>query len=173
MENSCVPKLLCKKCGIEKPITEFFKASDGNRLYGVKGPCKLCLRETYLKSQLKYREKRRAFFAQKAKEYRKANPLIDDIRRMHDMNKIVARRKARTALRRNKISFKACEVCGFGKSMIDIELHHDDYNKPLDIIFLCKKHHLELHRIQKRLAITFSKQPTDYPIKNIIKHAIM
>ena len=34
-----------------------------------------------------------------------------------------------------------CEVCGRKKS----EAHHCDYNKPLDVMWLCKRHHTEWH----------------------------
>lgn len=34
-----------------------------------------------------------------------------------------------------------CLVCANEKT----EAHHHDYNKPLDVIFLCKPHHVELH----------------------------
>lgn len=35
-----------------------------------------------------------------------------------------------------------CEVCG---SADDIEKHHFDYSKPLEVIFLCNPHHTEIH----------------------------
>jgi len=31
-------------------------------------------------------------------------------------------------------------VCG-GKA----QMHHDDYDKPTDVRWLCKEHHIELH----------------------------
>ncbi len=38
---------------------------------------------------------------------------------------------------------KPCEVCG---STEKIEAHHDDYHKPLEVRWLCKKHHMEHHK---------------------------
>jgi ribosomal protein S27AE len=35
-----------------------------------------------------------------------------------------------------------CEVCGEKK----VEAHHDDYDKPLDVRWLCPAHHAETHR---------------------------
>jgi len=49
--------------------------------------------------------------------------------------KIVARRKTRVLTR------QACEVCGDTKS----EGHHEDYSKPLEVIWLCREHHLLRH----------------------------
>ena len=37
----------------------------------------------------------------------------------------------------------SCKVCG---TTIGVQAHHDDYNKPLDVIWLCRKHHRNLHR---------------------------
>lgn len=46
----------------------------------------------------------------------------------------------RAAVRRKEIVRQACEVCGNPKS----EGHHDDYAKPLDVRWLCRKHHDEI-----------------------------
>lgn len=56
------------------------------------------------------------------------------------------RKKARallmSAVRYGKMERKPCEVCGNPKS----HGHHDDYAKPLDVRWLCSRHHAEAHR---------------------------
>lgn len=37
-----------------------------------------------------------------------------------------------------------CEICG---KIDGVEKHHEDYNDPFSIRWLCKRHHLDLHRI--------------------------
>jgi predicted DNA-binding protein YlxM (UPF0122 family) len=43
-----------------------------------------------------------------------------------------------------------CEVCGANGLMSDgrreVQAHHDDYSKPLDVRWLCQKHHHEWHK---------------------------
>ena len=46
------------------------------------------------------------------------------------------------AVSKGKLKRLPCEVCGLEKS----EAHHDDYEKPLDVRWLCKKHHTEHHK---------------------------
>lgn len=36
-----------------------------------------------------------------------------------------------------------CQICGTNEN---IEAHHDDYTKPLDIRWLCRAHHREFHK---------------------------
>jgi hypothetical protein len=43
-----------------------------------------------------------------------------------------------------KLELQPCEICGKTE---DIERHHEDYSKPLEVRWLCKSHHLDIHRI--------------------------
>lgn len=52
-----------------------------------------------------------------------------------------ARTMVNNALYAGKIKKSPCAVCGNNK----VVAHHEDYSKPLEVIWLCKKHHLELH----------------------------
>lgn len=64
----------------------------------------------------------------------------------HPVEERKHRAKARSILnhylRDNNIERPVCEVCGNSKS----EAHHEDYNNPLDVKWLCFKHHREAHK---------------------------
>jgi hypothetical protein len=52
---------------------------------------------------------------------------------------------------------EVCEVCATkGTGPQPIEGHHDDYNKPLTVRWLCKKCHFDWHKNNK--AVAFAKR---------------
>lgn len=57
------------------------------------------------------------------------------------------------AIARGLLVAEPCEVCGITGVMADgrnlIQAHHDDYNKPLDVRWLCQEHHHEWHKSNK------------------------
>lgn len=50
-----------------------------------------------------------------------------------------ARAHANIYRRRGHLRAEPCEVCGSA----DVEMHHDDYGKPLEVRWLCAAHHRE------------------------------
>ena len=46
------------------------------------------------------------------------------------------------AIRAGYLMRQPCEIC---HTSVNIEAHHDDYAKPLDVRWLCKLHHIEHH----------------------------
>lgn len=77
----------------------------------------------------KYNEEHRAEIREKSKEYRNVKT-GGAVSYLHHH------------LQRGKIKKQPCEICGSSIA----EAHHDDYNKPLEVRWLCKKHHAEWHR---------------------------
>lgn len=49
----------------------------------------------------------------------------------------------RLAIRRGALVREPCEVCG---STEHLDAHHEDYSKPLDVVWLCRRHHAARHR---------------------------
>ena len=48
-------------------------------------------------------------------------------------------------IKAGRVTKQPCEICGAELA----EAHHDDYNKPLDVRWLCKTHHAEWHKNNK------------------------
>ena len=54
-----------------------------------------------------------------------------------------AQKNVEYALKSGKLIRQPCERCG---AIERIQAHHDDYSKPLDVMWLCQVHHKERHR---------------------------
>ncbi len=68
---------------------------------------------------------------------RKKHSELTDEQRKHAN----ARSYLNTYIRRGKIIRGKCVICCKKK----VEAHHEDYDNPLEVIWYCRKHHLEIH----------------------------
>jgi hypothetical protein len=75
------------------------------------------------------------------KKWRKDHPLTEE-QRLKDN----CRSYAGVYLRRGKIQKLPCENCGEENA----QMHHEDYRKPLEVTWLCRKCHLHLHKQQEQ-----------------------
>jgi hypothetical protein len=79
------------------------------------------------------REERKKARVKKKLEQRKTDP---EARQKH-----LARKKLQRAVASGKVVRLACAVCGLSET----EAHHPDYEKPLDVQWLCVTHHRAVH----------------------------
>ena len=76
----------------------------------------------------------------KAKIYKRQNRSKYDS--YENFLKYVARYMTKNAVARGIIKKMPCKVCGIE----EVDVHHEDYEKPLQVTWLCKIHHVERHK---------------------------
>lgn len=152
-------KIICLRCKKEKEDTAFYRCSrrkNGRQVY-----CKQCTLEVF--RVYRRSEKHKAY----RREYHRRKHVVERIKRYQNRPEVKIRRDAQirasqerhkraykaryrgahnqigNALRRGLLARKPCSVCGKERA----EAHHPNYKKPLEVIWLCRKHHKELHRL--------------------------
>jgi hypothetical protein len=156
----------CKDCGQVKPMDEFYRHS--SMVDGHLNICKSCKIEYQAKRSTipevrerekvssrqwattdKGRESHRKFQnSEKGREskarWKRDHPDLvaryNDVSRSRFPDKISARYTAG-----KKVPLQSCVICNTTEG---IHRHHNDYTKPLEVVFLCSKHHGEIHRKQ-------------------------
>lgn len=128
----------CFKCGVEKPLDEFYAHPYMKDKHLNK--CKECARRDVQQNYAAKREKYAAYYKQRQQTAERRRACVEHMRRsrLRYPEKYQARRKLGDALRSGKIKKGVCVVCGTDQ---DIQAHHIDYNKPLDVVWYCGKHH--------------------------------
>ena len=145
----------CNFCGRKKNRKkEFYLSRNRYSPY-----CKECWKQITRIQKLKNYDPKKA---RKRYERRKAKPGFfkeehEKFKKLYP-EKYKARYTLRNAVRYGKIKKAPCMMCGDKKA----HGHHEDYTKPLDVIWLCRKHHMEIHRkpnlIKSRCAISAIKE---------------
>jgi hypothetical protein len=127
---------ICFKCGLQHPLDNFYKHSGMKD--GRLNKCKECNKKDSTKHRGENLEKIRAYDRGRGnrqdegylKEWREKNP-----------KKYKAHTMVNNAVRAGNLHSLPCEVCGKEKTTG----HHDDYDKPLNVRWLCHAHHSQWH----------------------------
>lgn len=132
----------CFKCHCEKPLDAFYKhAQMGD---GHLNKCKECTKADVTEARLAKIDHYRTYDKMRASmPHRKA--LAKRVQAEWKANHPL-RRAANVALgnavRSGKVKKQPCWVCG--QSAV---AHHPDYDRPLDVVWLCQPHHKQAHAL--------------------------
>lgn len=141
-EYSMVRFKECFKCKTNKPLEEFYKhpkMADGHV-----NKCKECNKNDVTTNRNKNIEKVRAYDRARGKipERIKAGVEINRAWRQEDSRRVVAHSAVARAIRNGLLVRMPCIRCGEAKSVA----HHEDYDKPLEVMWLCQPCHKQRHK---------------------------
>lgn len=133
----------CFKCLCEKPLEAFYKhAQMGD---GHLNKCKDCTKADVKKHRQEHWETVRAYDRMRASQPHRValrNRVVAEYE-----NKFPNRKRAVTAVnnavRDGRLKKQPCWECGSEKAVA----HHPDYDRPLDVIWLCQPHHKQAHAL--------------------------
>lgn len=150
----------CIKCSLEKPLGEFYPRP--NNIDGRTGKCKVCTKlavktnrlnnkDYYLefdraRSGLEPRLELRRKSLRRQLESVSGREKIAQSKNKWAKNNTQKRRahyRVQDSITTGKLIPKPCEKCGETEK---IHAHHEDYSKPLDVMWLCFKCHKQRHR---------------------------
>lgn len=117
---------ICSRCKKWRDVSDFHTKGRWKGTLRREGQCKVCRSQTRLG-----KSHRSEYF----KKYYREN-----------LEKIRCRYTLKSAIRSGKIQRKECAVCG-----AQGEAHHDDYTKPFEVNWLCRKHHMGIKHKKEQI----------------------
>lgn len=132
----------CFKCSAIKPLTEFYKhdrMADGHL-----NKCKECNKSDVQKNRLNNLDYYRTYDRERGKLDHRVQLATEQTKkwRAQDKRRSVAHSAVARAIRSGDLVRKPCERCLAEKT----EAHHEDYDKPLDVMWLCTPCHKQRHK---------------------------
>lgn len=142
MEGAMHSSKPCFKCGITKPIDQFYRhpmMGDGHL-----GKCKECAKADVHANRWKQIDKYRAYDRERGKLPERLQSSAAHSRAWHaeDKRRMAAHNAVARAIKSGKLVRRPCERCGAQKSLA----HHEDYDRKLDVVWLCQPCHKERHK---------------------------
>lgn len=147
----------CFKCNEEKDLSQFYKHK--MMADGYLGKCKECAkkdaRDVRLANVDYYRSYDNKRYLENPNRRKATGPLREKFPKGTSKERWVAKNPDKraahilvgNAVRDGKLEKATfCQICG-SKSRLDG--HHHDYSKPLDVIWVCRKCHISIHKGEK------------------------
>ena len=123
----------CKRCGHHYTVTE-------GMILRKSYSCPKCASLNSKRYRLKHLEHYRLLSAEKHRRDG-SNPEKTRRYRTRYPERRIAMQKVQTAIRNGSLVKRSCIKCNSPISTA----HHNDYSKPLDVVWLCHRHHMEAH----------------------------
>ncbi len=132
----------CFKCGIEKPMDEFYRHP--SMADGRLGKCKQCTKTDVAEHRSANIEKIRAYDRDRGKipERAKAAAQISKLWTQADKRRSKCHNAVTRAVRKGELIRQPCERCACVKSYA----HHESYDHPLVVVWLCQPCHKQRHK---------------------------
>ena len=142
LEFNMIRSKKCFKCNTVKPLEDFYKHPQMPDGYVNK--CKECNKNDVTANRNKNIEKYRAYDRARSKDPKrvKANTEITRAWRAEDLRRQVAHSQVSKAIRNGGLVRQPCCRCGEAKTVA----HHEDYDKPLEVVWLCQPCHKQRHK---------------------------
>ena len=131
----------CFKCNVTKPLTEFYTHSQ--MADGHLNKCKSCNKVDTRRNRFAHRDYYNEYDRERAlTEKRKENAKKQQVKwREAFPERKRAACTVRRAVLKGIINKTHCFICGDE----NVQAHHPDYSRPLDVIWLCVHHHKMAH----------------------------
>ena len=135
----------CFKCKLQKQVSEFYVHKQ--MADGYLNKCKECTKNDSSSNRAKNLERIRAYdrfrgSLRSALNKKKRLPIPAEWK-VPDKVKKHANQTLSNAIRARKVV--PWPVCAIPECTGKPEAHHPDYSRPLDVVWLCKKHHARAH----------------------------
>lgn len=134
-------KKKCFKCGMTKNESEYYRHPEMGD--GRLGKCKECTKKDVQNNYWARVDYYRAYDRKRNTDPRRIKDRMDYYKEYPKIR--YAKNRVYDALKKGDMKKGVCAVCGSN----EVQAHHDNYNKPLDIRWLCSHHHREWHTKNK------------------------
>lgn len=137
-------RTICKPCTGEKTKARYAANSDALKAYAIKW------RKENKEKVEQYKRENAELLREKQRQKRAKNPekVYEEGRRYYETNakRVIARARLHRAIASGKVVPMLCQVCGEYAHG-----HHPDYDRPLDVVWLCPKHHAQAHALVREI----------------------